>query len=129
MAKKKKKVKASANTKPAKKAAKAQEKAAKAAKKSSKRLSWLDSAGTPLIDDYARKLGSFVQAMADGKIEDSEIADQEKRLVKLMKQVEPKLNDDLHASVTELLCELTAYDFMQTMHMMQAGREPADLKL
>ncbi len=34
------------------------------------RKSWLDeSAQTTLIDDYARELGSFVEAMADGVVD------------------------------------------------------------
>ena len=39
-----------------------------------------------------------------------------------MKAVEPLLDDALHAKVTELLCELTAYDLMQTLHEMQKTR-------
>ncbi len=133
MAKKKKKAKA-AKTKPKKKAAKAAKKAAKAEKKAQKRaaasrLSWLDDAGSPRIDDHARKLESFVRAMADGKVDPSEINDQEKRLVKLMKKVEPLLDNDLHAQVTELMCELTAYDFMQTVYSMQEARDHARLEL
>ncbi len=125
MAKKKKKAKVDTK-RTAKKAVKAAKKVAKAEKKAAKKVaqrrSWLDEAGTPLIDDYARKLESFVRAMADGKVEESEIEAQERRLAKLMKNVEPMLNDGLHASVTELLCELTAYDLMQTLFMMQQAR-------
>jgi hypothetical protein len=121
MAKKKKKSKSNPGKNSAKKAAKAEKKTAKG-NKSSKRVSWLDDTGMPQLNDQARKLQSFVQAMADGKVEQSEIDDQEKRLVKLMKKVEPQLDDEAHADVTELLCELTAYDLMQTLHMMQQAR-------
>jgi hypothetical protein len=60
--------------------------------------------------------------MADGKIEASEIKAQEARLVKLMQQVEPQLDERLHGQVTELMCELTVYDFMQAMFSMQEAR-------
>jgi hypothetical protein len=60
--------------------------------------------------------------MADGKIEASELRDQEARLVELMKELEPKLDDGLHEKVTRLLCELTAYDLMQMVHTMQNAR-------
>ena len=43
------------------------------------------------------------------------LADQEQRLVALMKEVEPTLNDAQHGQVTKLLCELTAYNVMQTL--------------
>ena len=58
------------------------------------RQSWLDDkAQTPLIDGYVQKLGTFMSAMADGRIDDAELSAQEKRLTTLMKEVEPALND------------------------------------
>ena len=32
------------------------------------------------------------------------------------------LDEDVHAKVTELLCELTAYDLMQVLHTMHEAR-------
>jgi len=85
--------------------------------------SWLDDkAQTPLIDGYVQTLGTFVDAMADGRIDDRELKDQEKRLVGLLKEVEPTLNDTQHAQVTKLLCELTAYNVMQTLNSLQSAR-------
>ncbi|MBI4603085.1 MAG: hypothetical protein HY721_14095, partial [Planctomycetes bacterium] len=43
-------------------------KKASASKSASKRLRWLSSTGAPLIDDYARRLGSFLEAVADGEV-------------------------------------------------------------
>jgi hypothetical protein len=88
----------------------------------SARVSWLDDKGTPLIDDYARQLESFLKTMADGKVDEGELKAQEKRLVALMKEVEPQLSDELHAKVTQLLCELTAFDLMQTFYTLQQAR-------
>ena len=88
-----------------------------------KRQSWLDeSTDTPLIEEYARQLGSYVQTVADGRVDRSELDAQEERLVALLKDVEPKLDDDLHAQVTRLLCELTAYNLMQVLHELQSSR-------
>ena len=90
---------------------------------STSRQSWLDDATqTPLIDNHLQKLTSFVEAMADGRVDDRELDDQEKRLVTLMKQVEPTLNDQQHVQVTKLLCELTAYNIMQTLNSLQSSR-------
>lgn len=87
------------------------------------RRSWLDESGeTTLIDDYARQTGSFIDAMADGKIDASELSAQEERLVGLMKKIEPKLDDDQHAEMTELLCELSAYNVMQMVHLLHEAR-------
>jgi len=88
-----------------------------------KRVNWFDEKSqTPLIDQYARKLTTFLEAMADDKIDDHEIKAQESRVINLMKEIEPKLDDALHAKVTELLCELTAHDLMQMLYQMQKAR-------
>lgn len=87
------------------------------------RQSWLDeTTQTPLIDDYAKQLGSFIDALADGRIDASELASQEGRLVAAMKEVEPQLDDDLHGKVTQLLCELSAYNIMQMLHEVHQAR-------
>ena len=87
------------------------------------RQSWLDEAtNTPLIDTYTQELSTFIDAMADGRVDDSELTAQEQRLVKQMKDVESKLDDAQHAEVTKLLCELTAYNIMQTLYSLQQSR-------
>ncbi len=84
---------------------------------------WFDEKShAPVIAEKARRAESFVAAMADGKIEESEVKAQEARLVKLMQAIEPKLSPELHVQVTELLCELTVYDFMQAMCSVQQAR-------
>ncbi len=87
------------------------------------RVAWFDEAThAPLIVEHAQRLESFLAAVADGEIDRDELSGQEARVVDLMKQLEPKLDPALHAQVTELLCELTAYDIMHTMHIMQQAR-------
>jgi hypothetical protein len=87
------------------------------------KLSWLDEqAQVPVIDRAARQLDSFVAALADGVVEENEVAAQERRLVKLMREVEPQLKGELHGLVTRLLAELTAYDIMRILHEMHAAR-------
>ena len=87
------------------------------------RRSWLDESGeTSLIDDYAQQTGSFIDAMADGKIDESELSEQEARLVGLMKRIEPKLDDDQHTEITELLCEMSAYNVMQMVHLLHQAK-------
>jgi len=93
------------------------------AKSPAKRVDWLDNKSeTPVIQEHVERLSSFMEAMADGKITDEELKDQETRLVALMKKVEPELNDQLHSDVTQLLCELSAYNIMHTLYgLMQAA--------
>lgn len=87
------------------------------------RRSWIDEdTNEPLIDDYASKLGTFLDAMADGVVDDDELAAQEQRLVALLKEVEPTLDDAQHERMTRLLCELSAYSIMQFCQHVQASR-------
>ena len=84
---------------------------------------WFDEeSNLPIIAEEAQRLESFVAAMTDGQVTDAELKAQEERLVRLMKEVEPQLDPQLHERVTELLCELSAYDAMQVLHMMQQSR-------
>ena len=84
---------------------------------------WFDErTETPIIAEQARRLDSFLRAVADGKVEQKELDSQESRLVALMKEIEPQLDSALHGKVTQLLCELTAYDMMHVLNMMQENR-------
>jgi hypothetical protein len=85
--------------------------------KGTSRTHWLDEKNeAPVIDQYVQRLGSFMDAMADGRIDASELKAQEARVAALMKTVEPELGDELHEKVTHLLCELSAYNIMHTIH-------------
>jgi 1,6-anhydro-N-acetylmuramate kinase len=87
------------------------------------RQSWLDTTSdAPLIHEQTAKLSTFVDAMADGFIDTAELSAQEARLQQELKSLEPKLDDALHADVTRLLCELTAYNIMKTLASLQDSR-------
>jgi hypothetical protein len=93
------------------------------AKAAAGKTPWFDDASdAPMLAEYARKLDSFLDAVADGRIESQELAAQEKRVVDLMKQVDPLLSPEAHELVTQLLCEVTAYDLMNAMHMAGKAR-------
>lgn len=87
------------------------------------RTDWIDDkTSEPLIDKYARQLDSFAKTFADGRVDAGELKAQEQRVTALMREIEPKLDDALHGKVTQLLCELTAYDVMQCFHAMEEAR-------
>ena len=81
-----------------------------------------DKTETPLLAEYARKLDSFCDAVADGRVTTGELEEQEKRLVGIMKELEPLLSPEAHEKVTQLLCEVTAYDLMHAMHLAGKSR-------
>jgi predicted transcriptional regulator len=87
------------------------------------RISWFDDkAEHEAIQERVSKLDSFTSALADGVVSRKELASQETRLVSAMKNVEAELSDDLHAKVTAVLVELTAYNVMRLLHELQAER-------
>ena len=87
------------------------------------RTSWFDEkAEHEAIQERASKLESFTSALADGVVSKQELTGQEQRLVTAMKKVETELNDDLHAKVTTVLVELTAYNVMRLLHELQTER-------
>ncbi len=86
------------------------------------RTSWFDDADLPIIDEQVEKLESFTQAMADGLIDNDELARQHEALVAAMKSVERDLNDAQHEKVTRLLVELSAYNIMRLLHELQKRR-------
>ena len=85
------------------------------------RTSWFDDkAEHPLIHEQIEKLESFTSALADGHISKQELGGQEQRLVAAMKALEPDLSDALHARVTTVLVELSAYNVMRLLHELRA---------
>jgi len=87
------------------------------------RTSWFDEkAQHEAIQERASKLESFTSALADGVVSKQELTGQEQRLLAAMKTLEPDLSDALHAKVTTVLVELTAYNVMRTLHELQAER-------
>ena len=87
------------------------------------RMHWFDEKTEyPIIHDQVNKLRSFTDALADGVVEKRELDAQEQRLVAAMKQLEPALSDELHAKVTSVLVEISAYNIMRLLHELQAVR-------
>ena len=88
-----------------------------------RRHSWFDdTAEHPMIQEQITKLASFTSALADGVVSQKELSGQEHRLVTAMKTLEADLSDDLHAKVTTVLVELSAYNVMRLLHELQAER-------
>jgi hypothetical protein len=86
------------------------------------RTSWINDESTPDLDAHVGQLEHFATSLADGMIDDKELATQERNLVAAMKAVEGTLDDAQHTKVTKLLAELTAYRVMRTLHEMAQAR-------
>ena len=87
------------------------------------KTSWFDErTDHPTLHERVEKLESFTTAMADGVVDKKELEGQEQRLTAAMKQLEPKLSDELHDQVTKVMIELTAYNIMRLLHELQTER-------
>ena len=87
------------------------------------RTGWFDDkAEHPMIQEQVTKLDWFTSALADGVVSKRELLGQEQRLAEAMNNVESELSEELHAKVTTLLVELTAYNVMRLLHELQAER-------
>ena len=94
------------------------------------RVSWFDeTTKMPVIDEQVHKLSTFVDAMADGVIDDAELDQQQSSVVSAMKAVEGTLNDEQHAKVTRLMIELSAYNIMRLLHELHQNRPERALSL
>ena len=72
-----------------------------------------------MIQEQLTKLEAFTSALADGVISKAELAKQEQRLVAAMQKLETGLSDELHAKVTTVLVELSAYNVMRLLNELQ----------
>jgi hypothetical protein len=87
------------------------------------RTSWFDEHGEHrAVLEQVKKLDSFTSALADGIVDKNELESQERRLAVAMRSLEPALSDELHAKVTTVLVELTAYNVMRLLHELNAER-------
>jgi hypothetical protein len=77
------------------------------------RQPWFDpESNRILFNQYIDRLESWMQAMADGVITPDEVDRQAERVAGLLRDLEPKLSDELHAEVTNLLYELAVFNEM-----------------
>lgn len=86
------------------------------------RINWLDEeTDLPALDEQVSKLEHFTDAMADGVIDEDELAKQNEAVVAAMKAVQDELSDEQHAKVTTLLVETMALSVMSTLHQLQVS--------
>src|SRR3954463_5822935 len=81
---------------------------------------FVDKGEDPLIHERMGKLGSSPSALGGGHVSKQELGGQEQRLFAAMKALEPDLSDALHARVTTVLVELSAYNVMRLLHELRA---------
>lgn len=74
------------------------------------RRAWFEAGATPFA---VERLQSWQKAIEDGVIEPHEVAEQKTRIVTLLRDLEPMLDDAQHEQVTRVLEE---WAVLQAMH-------------
>jgi hypothetical protein len=71
------------------------------------RTSWFDTETNELeFSKYIEQMTSWQEALADGIVTPEEVRQQTVRVANLLRQLEPKLSDELHAELTTIFYEI-----------------------
>ncbi|MEW6283442.1 MAG: hypothetical protein AB1758_32835 [Candidatus Eremiobacterota bacterium] len=78
---------------------------------------WFDGKGIDLYrDDFLDTHAGWKRYMEDGVITAGEILEQEARITRMLKALEPTLNDEQHAELTRVLLEYEVLVNMALIH-------------
>ena len=87
------------------------------------RRSWFEPDATVPFGASVTRLRSWQDAIEDGIIEPHEVAAQTERVMGLLRELEPLLDDSIHEKVTRVLEEWTVLNAMQgTLLVEDFGR-------
>jgi hypothetical protein len=80
------------------------------------RSSWFDDKSNELkFSKYVEKMDSWQMALADGVVQPEELQQQMERVAEMLRALEPKLSDEVHEQLTNILYELAVFYGMQRM--------------
>jgi len=80
------------------------------------RESWFDVKSNELkFATYVDKMDSWQKALADGMVQPEELQAQMERVTAMLRALEPKLSDEVHEELTNVLYELAVFYGMQRM--------------
>lgn len=78
---------------------------------------WFDGKGVDLLrDEFLEDHAGWRRYIADGQITAAEILEQETRIIEMLKEVEPTLNDEQHTAMTKVLLEYEVLVNMALVH-------------
>ncbi len=78
--------------------------------------SWFDPESNELMfSKYLEQMESWQSALADGVVEPEEVRQQAERVSEMLRVLEPKLNDELHEELTQVLYEWAVLQGMERL--------------
>ena len=85
---------------------------------------WFDSqTGCLLLDEYAANSPAFRNILADGVVTDSELAEQGRRVVSLLKELETRLPAESRDLATDALIQMAVLYAIQKHYETQQPRQ------
>jgi len=70
------------------------------------RKSWFDpETNEMMFSKYLEQMESWQKALADGIVEPEEVRQQAEKVSEMLRALEPKLSDELHEELTQILYE------------------------
>ena len=74
---------------------------------------WFDGKGYELFQNiYEQRKKEIQEYWADGKIDENEINMQKQKIIDALTKIEPKLDDDIHAALTQIFIDWALFDRM-----------------
>jgi hypothetical protein len=89
------------------------------------RTGWFDSESNELkFSEYLEKMESWQKALADGVVQPDEVRGQAEKVSEMLRTLEPKLSDELHEELTQILYEWAVLQAMDRLvELTEAERE------
>jgi len=89
------------------------------------RIGWFDSESNELkFSEYLEKMESWQKALADGVVQPDEVRGQAEKVSEMLRALEPKLSDELHEELTQILYEWAVLQAMDRLvELTEAERE------
>jgi len=89
------------------------------------RKSWFDPASTEAIfSEYLEQMESWQSALADGTVQPEELQAQAGKVSEMLRVLEPKLSDELHQEITDVLYEWSVLQAMDRLvELAETGKE------
>lgn len=90
------------------------------------RKSWFDPESNELMfSQYLEQMESWQRALADGVVEPEEVQQQAEKVSEMLRALEPRLSDELHEELTQVLYEWAVLQGMERLAQLteEEGRQ------
>ena len=89
------------------------------------RKSWFDpESNEAMFTEYLEQMDSWQSALADGTVQPEELQAQAGKVSEMLRVLEPKLSDELHQEITQVMYEWSVLQAMDRLvELASTGKE------